>query len=222
VVAEVLKKIDLSARERLAALKPYWDGAWADLGLSPRAGLFEEAAGRYLEPHRAYHTLRHLEECFALFAEARPLCARPGEVGLALWLHDAVYEPKLRDSEESSSQWTEKILREAAASPEVIARVRELILATKHDAAPPAGDARVLVDIDLAILGAEPARFDEYEAQVRKEYAHVPDALFRAGRAKLLKDLAARPSIYSTPRFQERFEARARENIERSLARLTR
>lgn len=215
-------KTRLCARERLAALKPYWDGAWADLGLPPRAGRFEEAAGRYLEPHRAYHTPRHLEECFALFAEARPLCARPGEVGLALWLHDAVYEPKLRDSEDSSARWAEEILRESAASPEVVARVRQLILATKHDAAPPAGDARVLVDIDLAILGAEPARFDEYEAQVREEYAHLPDAVFRAGRAKLLRDLAARPTLYSTPHFQARFEARARANIERSLARLTR
>ena len=87
--------MDPEAPRRLAALRPHWDAAWADLGLSsPRDGLFAEVAGRYLEPHRAYHTLRHLEECFALFGAARPLCAHPGEVQLALWLHDAVYQPK--------------------------------------------------------------------------------------------------------------------------------
>src|SRR5207248_1574948 len=154
--------------------------------------------------------LRHLEECFALFEEARSLCAHPGEVGLALWLHDAVYQPRWRDSEEASARWAGKILHEAGAPAGVAERVRDLILATKHDAKPRAGDAAVLVDIDLAILGAEPARFDEYEAQVRSEYAHVPDAMFRLGRAKILKGFLARPSIYATPRFRERFEARAR------------
>ena len=173
--------------------------------------------GRYLEPHRAYHTLQHLEECFALFGAARPLCEHPGEAALALWLHDAVYQPKTRDSEEASARWADKILRDAGAPSEVVARVQQLILATKHDAAPPAGDASVVVDIDLAILGAEPARFSEYEAQVRREYAHVSDILFRIGRAKVLKQFLARPFIYSTLQFRERFEARARANIAQSL-----
>jgi predicted metal-dependent HD superfamily phosphohydrolase len=98
--------------------------------------------------------------------------------------------------------------------------VSELITATKHDAQPESDDARVLVDIDLSILGAEPARFDEYEMQVRKEYAHVPDVLYRLGRAIILKQFLARPSIYSTPYFRDRLEARARKNIGESLARL--
>ncbi len=204
------RAVDPEALRRLAALRPHWDAAWADLGLSPRDGLFAEVGGRYLEPHRAYHTLRHLEECFALFGAARPLCAHPGEVGLALWLHDAVYQPKARDSEEASARWAGKILRDAGAPSEVVARVQELILSTKHDAMPATPDARVLVDIDLAILGAEPARFGEYETEVRKEYAHVPDVLFRFRRAKVLKQFLARSFIYSTPQFRERFEARAR------------
>lgn len=215
------RAVDPDAPRRLAALKPHWQSAWSDLGASPRAGLFGEVAGRYLETHRAYHTLRHLEECFTLFAAARPLCAHPGEVAFALWLHDAVYQPKTRESEEASARWARKILSDAGAPADVAARVQELILATQHAASPPAGDARVLVDIDLAILGAEPARFDEYETQVRKEYAHVPDELFRAGRAKLLHEFLGRPFLYSTPHFRERFEARARANLQRSLQALT-
>jgi predicted metal-dependent HD superfamily phosphohydrolase len=204
----------------LSLLHPHWDAAWADLELVQPVGLFGEVAARYLEPHRAYHTPHHLRECFALFAEARPLCEHPGEVALALFLHDAVYEPRRRDSEEASARWARQLVQEAGAGPGVVERVCELILATKHDAKPAGGDAAVLVDIDLAILGADPVRFDEYEAQVRREYAHVPDLLFRPGRGKILEGFLARPSIYSTPYFKDRFEARARENIARSLARL--
>ena len=64
--------------------------------------------------------------------------------------------------------------------------------------------------------------FDEYEAQVRQEYAHVPDLFFRMGRAKILKQFLDRPAIYSTAPFRDRFEARAHANVERSLARSTR
>ena len=203
-----------------ADLKAHWDEAWAALRLSPPAELYAQVTGCYLEPHRAYHTLHHLEECFALFGPARALCVHPGEVLLGLWLHDAVYQPKRRDSEEKSAQWADEILRAAGAPAEVGERVRDLILATKHEAQPSNADARVLVDIDLSILAAEPARFDEYEEQVRKEYAHVPDLLFRIGRGKVLKGFVARASIYSMPHFREPFEARARANIARSLARL--
>jgi predicted metal-dependent HD superfamily phosphohydrolase len=214
------RNIDTAAVSRLVGLKAFWDATWSELRLSPPPGLYARVTGRYLEPHRAYHTLRHLEECFALFDTARPMCMNAGEVLFALWLHDAVYLPKSRDSEEASARWAEKILNEAGASSDVIRRVRELILATKHDASPPSADAGVLVDIDLAILASDAARFEQYETQVRQEYAHVPDIVFRMGRAKILKQFLARPWIYTTSYFRERFERNARDNLSRSLARL--
>jgi predicted metal-dependent HD superfamily phosphohydrolase len=203
-----------------AKLQAYWDVAWADLALPGPAAALDALIERYCEPHRAYHTLRHLEECFELFADARDRCAHPGEVAIALWFHDAVYDPKSTDNEAQSARWAERILRDVGAAPEVQGRVASLILVTKHDAQPRSDDARVLVDIDLAILGAEPARFDEYETQVRAEYAHVPKLLFRKGRAKILKQFLARSAIYSTDAFRNRFEVRARANLKRSLARL--
>jgi predicted metal-dependent HD superfamily phosphohydrolase len=181
--------------------------------------VYDELIACYSEPHRAYHTLQHLEECFALFDE--PLAEHADEALLALWFHDAIYQPKRYDNEEKSADWGADVLAAARAPAEVIARFRDLVLATRHEAQPQSPDARLLVDIDLSILGAEPERFDEYERQVRKEYAHVPDLFFRMGRAKILKQFLARPAIYSTAAFRERFEARARANVERSLARST-
>lgn len=175
---------------------------------------------RYSEPHRAYHTLQHLEECFALFDPTSP--QHPGEVLLALWFHDAIYDPKRDDNEQKSADWGAEVLAAAGAGAEVVERFEALVMATRHEARPESADARLLVDIDLSILGAERQRFDEYEAQVRKEYAHVPELFFRMGRSRILKEFLARPSIYSTAAFKQRFEAAARANVERSLARSTR
>lgn len=57
-----------------------------------------------------------------------------------------------------------------SVSVEVQTRVHTLIMATEHTAASLAGDAALLVDIDLAILGAAPTRFAEYERQIRQQY----------------------------------------------------
>ena len=170
---------------------------------------------RYAEPHRAYHTLQHLEECFALFDETS--AAHAGEVLLALWFHDAIYDPKADDNEAASARWGAEVLAAAGAEPEVVERFRGLVLTTRHDAQPSSTDAALLADIDLAILGAAPARFAEYEEQVRREYAHVPGFLFRRERARILQRFLARPAIYSTPYFRQRFETQARANIERTL-----
>ena len=108
----------------------------------------------------------------------------------------------------------------SGAPDETAGRVRDLVLATKHDAVPETVDARLLVDVDLAILGAPRGRFAEYEAQVRREYAWVPEPAFRTARAKILGEFLARPAIYSTPGFRGRLEARARENLARSIGEL--
>ncbi len=197
-----------------------WVAHFVGLGLRPPEGVHAELCARYGEPHRAYHTLEHLGECLAQLEEARALAARPHEVALALWFHDAVYDPRASDNEQQSAVWAERVLLAAGASAELAHRVAALVLATKHDAMPEPGDSALLVDVDLSILGAERARFDAYETQVRREYEWVPDAAYREGRARVLRSFLERPRIYATAHFHDRLEARARDNLRRSLAAL--
>lgn len=81
-------------------------------------------------------------------------------------------------------------------------------------------DLALFLDIDLSILGAPEPVFDQYEVNVRREYAFVPEEAFRAGRAKVLKSFADRPAIYFSGEGQSRWDAQARRNLARSLAQL--
>jgi predicted metal-dependent HD superfamily phosphohydrolase len=92
-------------------------------------------------------------------------------------------------------------------------------MATRHEAVPQTRDEKVLVDVDLWILGAPPERFDEYEKQVREEYGWVPGLIYRRKRRAILESFVARQTIYSTERFIQRYEVQARANLARSLAR---
>jgi predicted metal-dependent HD superfamily phosphohydrolase len=194
---------------------------WTRLGAAaPDAAVFQRLIACYSEPHRKYHTVRHLDECFAKLEELRTEANHPEEVELALWFHDAVYDTKRQDNEAKSAEWARATALAANLSAAVAQRVHKLIMATRHDATPSEPDEKVLVDVDLSILGAPPERFDEYEEQVREEYSWVPAVVFRKKRRKILKGFLARASIFNTRKFVEAYEARARVNLERSLKRL--
>lgn len=201
-----------------------WLELWQRLGVPRQADgtlaeTFRDLTTRYAEPHRHYHTTQHISECLAKFEGdgVRALSQHPDEIELALWFHDAVYDTRAHDNEKQSARWAVETLSKIGAQRDCQQRVEALIMATCHDALPDTQDARVLVDIDLSILGAGTARFDEYEQQVRAEYAWVPEFMFRRTRKKILKEFLARPSIYSTDLFRQKLEQPARNNLERSL-----
>jgi predicted metal-dependent HD superfamily phosphohydrolase len=203
----------------------HWLGAWRELGVpdSPELdGLYRDVLLRYSEPHRHYHTRQHLAECFEKVEDIISLAEHPAEVRIGLWFHDAIYDTQRQDNEQRSADWARSAARELGARAESAQRIHDLIMFTRHSAAPVGVDAQVLVDADLSILGAPPARFQEYEAQVRSEYAWVPDEVFRSRRAAILKELVRRSHLYSTVQFQEQYEAQARRNLQQSLKDLAR
>jgi predicted metal-dependent HD superfamily phosphohydrolase len=197
----------------MRAFEERWMAHWAMLGLAADQALLERLLASYAETARHYHTLQHLGECLDLFERAAHLAGHPGEVALALWFHDAVYVPLARDNEARSADWAGKVLRAAGAGQAAIERIEALILATAHHEAPEGSDARLLIDIDLAILGAAPARFMEYEQQIRSEYAAVPADLYAQKRREVLAGFLARPAIYATPELHARLEEQARTNL---------
>ncbi len=151
------------------------------------------------------------------FDGAIDLAVNPGEVEIALWFHDAIYELKSKDNERRSADWAQRELAARGAAGDVLQRVDSLIMATCHNAAPTDPDQQLLVDIDLSILGSLPARFAEYDLQVKAEYSWVPRPLYRVKRKQVLQGFLNRPFIYNTRYFRQNFENLARANLQRAV-----
>lgn len=184
------------------------------------ADLSEELFGLYGQSHRHYHTLRHVEECLREFTDVFTDCANPEAVEMALWYHDIVYEPASNVNEKmSANKAIFDCARLSVDGTAFQALVADLVLATKH-VVTSAGDAAIVADIDLAILGSPWERFSEYEQQIREEYAHVADKDFVVGRAQILDGFMRRTHIYQTNVFRDKYEKVARGNIARSLMKL--
>ncbi|MGN9910830.1 HD domain-containing protein [Phytohabitans sp. LJ34] len=191
-------------------------GAGATAGDEALSAAGEALLARWREPQRHYHTVDHLAAMLSI------VDAEGGgdPVRLATWYHDAVYDPRSPgDANERESAALARAELATLGVPEpVAAEVARLVLLTAgHAVTPGDGDGELLCDADLAVLARPPAEYDAYAAAVRREYAHVPDELFRAGRAAVLTSLLDLPALYRRPALAERWEAPARANLEREL-----
>ena len=181
------------------------------------SSLRETLEAAYADPGRGYHDLLHLTEVLTHVDELiSPDAPAREAVLLAAWFHDAVYDGR-GDDEERSARLALSSLGDTPLGREVARLVR---LTATHRPADDDQAGQVLCDADLGILAADPERYASYTRGVRREYAHVPDADFAAGRAAVLRDLLAKPTLFHTDLARARWEAPARANVEAELARL--
>ncbi|MEU6586958.1 metal-dependent phosphohydrolase [Nocardia sp. NPDC046763] len=195
---------------------------WTKLAGPQARVVGEDLVRRYREPHRRYHTVEHLAAMLAviddLAADAEDLDA----VRYAAFFHDAVYAVDGTDNEEASARLAETALPALGVGAGTVAEAARLVRLTGgHHPDPSDRNGAVLCDADLAILAADTAAYAAYTAAVRAEYAHVPDPLFRSGRAAVLAALAGQPALFRTPTARARYESAARANLAAELATLT-
>lgn len=189
--------------------------------------------GRYAEPHRQYHTATHVMFVLRdLHDAARAVSAQPSrEVLAAALYHDAIYDPRANDNEVRSADLAATHLSDIGWSYARRRSVAALVLATAGHLAPhdssadtadaaDAVDAALLLDADLAILGADPGGYLAYVNGVRAEYSHVDDDQWRAGRTAVLHRFLDRPRLFITDYMFSSYEHRARANIEAEVAAL--
>jgi predicted metal-dependent HD superfamily phosphohydrolase len=176
---------------------------------------FGEVAERHAEPGRFYHTLDHVEAVLATVDRLAGHAHDPRSVELAAWLHDVVYDSRASDNEERSADFARQLCERLSIPGGE--RIASLILTTKTHEPGDDSDAMVLLDADLAVLGADDADYRRYAEAIRREYAWVPEADYRAGRCRVLERFLAKPAIF---RLLHSLEPAARRNLAAEIERL--
>lgn len=169
----------------------------------------------YKEPHRHYHNLGHIESMLTRFDDVGSTDDR---LEMAIWFHDAVYEPTQADNEDNSAKLFQRLL-EAELDSIFSKTVVRLILATRHGVhRPELQEEALMVDLDLSILAAPRDEYLKYSRAIREEYGHVLEEAFNIGRAAVLRGFLDR-NIYTTPLFCT-MEETARQNLIFELSQL--
>ncbi len=153
-----------------------WQSLMSAFGFSAHSETYETLTSCYQEPHRHYHTLTHLRSCFSYldaYAESG-LCQLDklalSEIELALWFHDAIYQPKSTTNEVDSAAELASFLSATACQQAQVSRLLDLVLVTQHPSIANNIQQAILLDIDLSILGADDSRYDHFEQAIRLEY----------------------------------------------------
>ena len=208
------------ARQRPERLRRVLLRRWNEL-LPGQEDLGRDLLERWGEPHRHYHGPGHLLAVLEALEQLTPPAAsapRPRAVWLAAWFHDAVYNGRPGVDEQESADLAADWLPAAGCSGEERAEVVRLVLLTAtHSPGPEDRAGALLCDADLSVLGGTPAEYRSYVRDVRKDYAHVPDADFAAGRTAVVGRLLALDPLYRTPAAREKWLERARQNLSAEL-----
>jgi predicted metal-dependent HD superfamily phosphohydrolase len=178
--------------------------------------ILDKLLEKYNEPGRYYHTLAHLEKGLEVYYSLFSTPLTPVEF-FAWAYHDSVYDSTRSDNEENSAiiWW-----RDAHPLGFSLAEADEgatLIVATDPSAKP----LSVINDMDLAELGASPEVFDANTEKIRKEYHWVEPEVWRKGRIAVLTQILARPKLYVTKPFTDKFDTQARNNLKQAIAKLS-
>ncbi|MCC6194899.1 MAG: hypothetical protein IT518_10575 [Burkholderiales bacterium] len=210
-------KIDRADASRFATV---WRRCVASPPSPPAGEVYAGLRDRLNAPGRYFHNLRHIDECLARFDEVAPLLVDRDAVELALWFHDAVYEPGNRDNERASAQLFLDL--SAGALPRFRWRVCTLILTTRRVRTPRSNDCKFIDDIDLAGFGLPWKEFMRNGESLRREFAHQNDAEYYRGLSAFLHSLHRRPRFFRTDHFAHRLEKRAAANLHRALDEIAR
>lgn len=170
---------------------------------------------RYQEPQRHYHTLEHLA---AMLHQGRQFPLDEEQI-MAVWFHDAVYDPQSDQNEQKSARLASKWLAKAGWEVEAIERVGRMVLDTRGHR-PSTAQSEPVLDLDLMSLAVTWPAFQTNTAAIRAEYAHVPDAEFAAGRSAFFEQLLDRDRLFFTE-WGQSLEAPARDNLHRAIADLS-
>jgi predicted metal-dependent HD superfamily phosphohydrolase len=177
-----------------------------------------DVVARYRQPHRRYHNLEHIDEMLAVTDRL----GASHEVECAVWFHDAIYDPATSDNEERSAHYAHGVLESLSAPADFVNEVARLVLSTiEHAPEPDDSSATVLADADLAILGASPARYERYVRDVRAEYGHLTDEVWREGRAAVVRAFLDRRRLFYDDALHAELDARARDNLRAELVALS-
>lgn len=200
-------------------MRDRWLNLCQRVGSSHAEAWWQRLSTAYCEPVRAYHNLVHIKACLDLIDQHEQIFDEPDLARVAIWFHDAVYQPLAKDNEAASAA----LARECVATTSVADRaelIAQIILATRHTGEPLSGDTAAVADIDMSILASDSLAYERYAAAIRLEYPTVTDAQFAAGRSAFIRGLLSRAKIYHLPYFAARWEQLARTNLQRELDRL--
>lgn len=166
-----------------------------------------------------YHTPLHVLRMFAVAQDMG--CHLSDSEILAIWFHDAFWRPDKGVQNEINSGCFLLGLLEGLVAQPILEMADQIVQDTALYLQPQVNEtSRTVMDLDLAHFA-----LPDYPLMgelVRREFLEIyTEEEVRTGRRAFLEKALATKPLYRTIPFRERFEEKARQNLEKDLQELT-
>ncbi|KAK7790154.1 hypothetical protein R5R35_002625 [Gryllus longicercus] len=201
-----------------------WKEVTSDISGDIADSWWAKIVKQYSDDERVTHDMDYLKETFERFESVKKELECPNAVALALIFLYYDYDPKAMDCTDKNVEHFKEFASDAGIPDESPLRTKVLHLmeaASTHsteehktDGAFGNEDRHYFLDLDIADLGSAPEKYSVYVAKIKKEYAFLPESMYKSLRIKVLESLLQIPNIYATREFREKYENQARRNVE--------
>lgn len=161
---------------------------------------------------REYHNSNHIFNGIDLLDEYEAETPLMPIVRYSWMMHDAKCVPGEKDNEECSAFLACTIIN--SQLPE------NPIMSTKPSFEGSTIAGRIIRDVDWAYFGAPLEEFEHITSLIRKEYHHLSDDEWKAGRKAFLEKIDP-IKVFWTPQFKKKFDKQCKINIEKSIQNLS-
>ncbi len=150
---------------------------------------------KYNECHRFYHTLTHLMSMFALLDDYKDNCTNTSAISLAILFHDIIYDPTSKENEIESVKVFKDFCNDVQLNGVLENNVTDMILSTiDHNPLTLDPDLLLFLDLDLSILAS--TDYTTYSTNIRKEYSHVDESIYKSKRIQVLQHFIKREKLF--------------------------
>jgi len=168
--------------------------------------------------NRSYHNLSHIDNCLKEFREYSDYAKNNGlevahtkSIEYSILYHDIITGTNQNELLSAKRAYLDGIL--LGLSEDLLKVSYKCIIATKHDVIPINPFEKIMVDVDLAILGQPISIYEKYASNIRLEYSHISTKEFYSKRKEILNNFLNRSSIYTLDYFKNKYEKAAIYNI---------
>ncbi len=202
--------------------RAYLAREFAEIAPLFEAGAVERICTHLEEPGRAYHNASHVRNLLWLLGKMRDHAKDPLALKVAIFFHDAIYhiptdaqKPPAHDNEVRSVSLMQELAIDATHP--ALVKAGAMILCTAGHARQEDSDIGLMLDLDLSVLAASPARFARFEQAVRREYEVYPLPLYCMARMRIMRGFLEPHELFNTLVLSRRWQPRAERNLRAAI-----
>ncbi|MFH1769968.1 MAG: hypothetical protein ABH828_00235 [archaeon] len=202
-----------------AKLYHIWSNLCLHKNVKDISQIFAKLKTAYAPYENGFHSLsNHIYPGFKELNKVIDMADFPNALKFAWFFHNSINVPGSKTNREDSISFFYDALKGQGLNDNFFLIVQNDIMATDYvNVEPKTPDEKIMISLDLALLGLPQEQFDRNTGLLRLEHKMYSDEEFKKGVVERFNFFLDKKPIFPIKYFEEKYEAQAKENMTRLI-----